>query len=88
MLAELNTYDWGEAFSYAGEKADSTGTQHRPQAVAGAVCETTPFSREDVVQVYGMAEGVDDGPAWVIAGRLRDGRHFYLEAFCDSSVWG
>jgi len=46
------------------------------------------FDREDVVEIHGFIEGENDGDPWRTYGKLRDGRYFYLEAWCDYTGWG
>lgn len=76
----LDTYDWKCAF---GEECISVSAS----AVAGASCNEEPFRRSDVVEIIGVTEGENDGDAWRIAGRLADGRWFYLNAWCDYTGW-
>ena len=75
MLEQLNTYDWEEAFKYASpQSVDSTST--------------ASFTREDVIDIYGMVVGENDADPWRVYGRLKDKRYFYLEAGCDYTGWG
>ena len=76
MLVELNTSDWEEAFKYAGELY-----------VNAYGCLSTSFTREDVIEIYGMDNGENDERPWRIYGRLNDNRYFYLEAGCDYTGW-
>lgn len=84
MLAQLDTYDWEEAFKYASP----TECRDHPQSVIGKSVNTDPFTRDDVVKIFGMVEGENDGPEWIVFGRLRDGRYFCLRAGCDYTGWG
>lgn len=77
MIERLNDYDWQEAFEYANPYP----------AVPGGDVGTSPFFREDVVEIAGAEEGLNDGEEWRIYGRLGDGRWFYLEAWCDYTGW-
>ena len=77
MLPELDDYDWREAFDCGNP----------PSLVAGAFCTTDCFNREDVVRILELSDGINDGNPWVIAGELKDGRWFYLEAWCDYTGW-
>lgn len=86
MLEELQGWDWRAAFEYAGEPDASYGSPN-VSAVEGAWCQPTLFGREDVIEIYGIDEGEHDGPSWIVAGLLQDGRHFYLEAGCDYTGW-
>lgn len=85
MLAELDDYDWREAFGFAGgPDGCNNGT---PMRVEGATVDTDAFSREDVVEVIGITAGENDGEPWEVAGRLTDGRWFFLTAGCDYTGW-
>lgn len=85
MLEVLNTYDWGEVFGFAGEDAYNHST---PSSVLSAMpCDNSPFTRKDVEEIYGMYEGENDEEDWLIAGKLKDGRHFMIEAGCDYTGW-
>ena len=77
MLPELDICDWEEVFKYA-----------TPDSVVGESVDTTPFSRDDVVQILHSEEGENDGPDWIVAGILQDGRYFVLRAGCDYTGWG
>lgn len=90
MLTQLDDSDWREAFGYAGEPGTEAGDKRHPErtiCAEDAAVPLSPFTREDVAEIIGMAPGENDGPAWVIAGRLTDGRWFYLEAGCDYTGW-
>lgn len=87
MLPELEDYNWGEAFGYAGEKGKcSTGTVSRalPNDLDLSV---DGFCREDVKRIIAMDEGENDERDWLIVGELHDGRFFALEAGCDYTGW-
>lgn len=90
MLKELDTYNWKQAFGYAGEPdteaADYKGGS-RISSLPGAAISTAPFTREDVVLILCKSEGENDNQPWVIAGGLRDGRWFHLSAWCDYTGW-
>jgi hypothetical protein len=86
MLEQLETYDWHEAFGYAGEEG-TCAPDCKPTPVAGATCTDDAIKREDVTTIYGYADGEPDSLPWLIAGKLKDGRHFYLEASCDYTGW-
>ncbi len=77
MLAELDGYDWGEAFAYAD----------RPMLIEGSLVSVSGFTRDDVAEIVGITEGENDGHNWEIAGRLTDGRWFFLSAGCDYTGW-
>lgn len=95
MIPSLDDYDWQEAFGYAGEP-DTCASSHTrqgekfPPIERSHVDSTTaldPFTREDVTTILAMDEGEHDGPPWIIAGQLKDGRWFFLEAGCDYTGW-
>ena len=77
MRSELDTYDWQEAFGYAGE----------PDTVPGSTTSPASFTREDVAEILLMIEGQNEGPDWVGIFRLNDGRYVHLEACCDYTGW-
>ena len=77
MLKELDTYDWEEAFKYTS-----------PRDMSAFGCHNLLFAREDVLEIYGIIEGENDGDPWRLYGKLNDGRYFYLEAGCDYTGWG
>jgi hypothetical protein len=45
------------------------------------------FSLDDVAEVIKADEGQNDGDSWLAVGRLNDGRHFFLSAWCDYTGW-
>lgn len=92
MLQELDGYDWYYAFEYAGEVRPDAwystyGSPDLRRAVPGDEVELTPFGRDNVVELLGLSEGENDGPEWLAAGRLDDGRWFMLRAGCDYTGW-
>lgn len=88
MLAELDNYDWAEAFKYAGESGEYRSASPDIRKTLGVEVALTPFTRDDVVELIGIREGENDGASWKCAGRLSDGRWFFLEAGCDYTGWG
>lgn len=74
----LSGSDWEEVFKYAAS----------PNRVMGATCEESGFSIEDVETVLFTLDGDNDGPDWVCAGQLKDGRWFVISAGCDYTGWG
>lgn len=79
MLPELDTYDWEEAFKYAGN----------PEAIPTLEAPVlTGFERGEVASVKHLRNGQNDGEAWVLVGKLHDGRWFRLTASCDYTGWG
>ena len=75
-ISVLKSYDWQEAFK--------TGSL-RP--IPGDKTPQNTFSVEDVIEIYKIHEGYRDEDSWQIYGHLKDGRYFYLEAWCDYSGW-
>ena len=45
------------------------------------------FTAGDVAEITWIDEGENDGPSWIIGGRLHDGRWFFLSAGCDYTGW-
>lgn len=87
MLKELDTYDWREAFGYAGEPDTCALGEVNVATIVNTGVDPRPFTREDVAHIEAMSEGYNDGPDWVIVGRLHDGRWFCLYAGCDYTGW-
>lgn len=87
MIEELDDSDWQEAFKYASnpdpERPSLLKTDFDPVRL-----KANPFTREDVVEIYAMQVGENDGPAWIMGGRLKDKRYFFLTASCDYTGWG
>lgn len=86
MLKLLDDYDWREAFSYAGEP-HTCGGPNINAVIGDESVITEPFTREDVAEIIAYDEGINDGPDWIIFGKLNDGRYFFLEAGCDYTGW-
>lgn len=77
--------DWRSAFEYASGQGYGGGT---PEVAApGLKTDTKPFDECDVAELYGLAEGENEGPEWVCYGKLKDGRYFSLAAGCDYTGW-
>lgn len=45
------------------------------------------FSIDDVETVLLESEGQNDGDSWLSFGRLKDGRYYFLTAWCDYTGW-
>jgi len=45
------------------------------------------FTQADVAELLGADEGENDGANWVVYGRLKDGRYFFISAGCDYTGW-
>jgi hypothetical protein len=87
MLAELGTYDWQQAFGYAGEPGTYATGGTRVEAVHGSSVSAATFTREDVAEILCLIDGENDGAEWVGVFRLRDGRYASLMAGCDYTGW-
>ena len=92
MLELLKEGDWEEAFGYGGKDKNTCATtcqgfDELPQPVEGCTSPCHGFDREDVAEIVFSREGEHDEMEWMIAGRLHDGRWFYLEAGCDYTGW-
>lgn len=92
MDPRLDAYDWAYAFEVAGPPDhDEWGSPfNQPDinpAPPGADVSCDTFQRDDIEHILSLAEGDNDGPDWLIAGRLRDGRWFALRAGCDYTGW-
>lgn len=70
-----NDYNWNEAFNFGGTVRTATN------------CSSAPFGLEDVEVVIAAEEGSNDEESWVAAGILKDGRYFFLDAWCDYTGW-
>jgi hypothetical protein len=85
-LKILDSYDWREAFGYAGEPG-TNGRANVEAAAPGVAVALDAFTIADVEELIGVSEGENDGPAWLAWGRLSDGRWFLLRAGCDYTGW-
>ena len=45
------------------------------------------FSVEDVASVLAESVGQNDGDSWLSFGQLKDGRYYFLSAWCDYTGW-
>lgn len=86
MIKILDDYDWKQAFGYAGEP-DTDGRARLIKTISEPDISLEPFTREDVQDIYGLDGGVHDEIDWVIYGKLKDGRYFFLKAGCDLTGW-
>lgn len=81
-VAELQQdYDWRSAFEYADAR-------HIEPSLPGMDVALNGFGIEDIQEVFFADPGEREGPDWVIAGKLKDGRYFGLRAGCDYTGWG
>jgi hypothetical protein len=88
---ELDSWDWKEAFGYAGEVGTCAPTHQddpAPFAVEqGGPVSIEPVSRWMVKRIIALSEGEPDGAAWLGFFELLDGRFLFLEAGCDYTGW-
>ena len=78
-MTTLETYDWESAFEYAAPDAIITER---------LTCKVDRFAPTDVAEIFNMREGTNDEESWLIWGRLKDDRYFYLKAWCAFTGWG
>lgn len=72
----LDDYDWREAFYFANTIRTATA------------CASDGFTIEDVTEILKADCGENDGDSWIMVGKLKDGRVFFLDAWCDYTGWG
>jgi hypothetical protein len=85
MKPELENYDWAEVF---GEGTGGNCTPIVPQpAPPSYLGSLVTFGREDVLEIFHMEDGENDGKSWIIYGRLTDGRYFAARGNCDYTGW-
>jgi hypothetical protein len=77
MDERLDDYDWKEAFEVSNPPTESMDGAGRNVVL-----------REDVVEIIAMDNGYNDGDPWLMVGELKDGRFFYIDAWCDYTGWG
>jgi hypothetical protein len=46
------------------------------------------FTVEDIEEIYDAQEGANEGPDWIIWGKLKSGNYFVLSAGCDCRASG
>ena len=76
-------YDWQEALSYASW---NSGGELEP-AIPGDNIDCSTFAMDDILFIMGMDEGENDASDWIVYGKLKDGRWFFLSAWCDYTGW-
>ncbi len=77
-VAEMREdYDWQQALDVA------TG----PRGVDGYAGSLAWNGWDDVAEVVAADPGENDGPNWIAALRLTDGRFAWLSAGCDYTGW-
>jgi hypothetical protein len=82
MKKELEDYDWESAF---GENGNIW--PFPPNLAPGFKGSDAEWTRKDVSRIIALSPGDNDGPDWLICGRLKDGRFFSLAAGCDYTGW-
>lgn len=88
ILDALLGWDWEAAFSFAsGQAQGSCYGMERPEWAVAEMDKPEPFNRQDVAEIFGIAEGENDGPDWLVVGRLNSGLFFFLTAGCDYTGW-
>ena len=83
MLPQLEEYDWSEAFGYCNPPGVVLPERNNDNPVS----LRKNYSREDVETILYSSEGENDGLSWIMVGKLKDGRYFYLNAGCDYTGW-
>lgn len=79
---------WDEAFKFAGQdKSEERGKSCVERCTPDDPVREDYFTTSDVAHVIAYDEGENDGPNWIIAGKLDDGRYFFLSAGCDYTGW-
>ena len=85
MDHRLDNSDWAEVFGEGnGGNCTPINPQPQPPSYTGSLAT---FGREDVVEIFDMEVGENDGPDWIIYGRLKDGRYFCARGGCDYTGW-
>lgn len=90
---QLRGYAWANAFHVAGpadDTDDAVNAYNDPDLRAvppGSSVSLSTFQRADIVEIKALSEGENDGPDWLIVGRLNDGRWFKIAAGCDYTGW-
>lgn len=84
MLTQLDDYNWAEVF---GEGTGGNCSVIMPHIPPTSDVSPATFSREDVVEICGQEEGENDGPDWIVYGKLSDGRYFVARGGCDYTGW-
>jgi hypothetical protein len=85
MDPRLDDYDWAELFAAAGEPSPNNPINLSP--CLGYEGSLDPFTRADVAEILALSVGENDGPDWLIAVRLFDGRFAFLEGGCVYTGW-
>lgn len=84
----MDDYDWREAFGCAGDpEGEFNSADVRRANPADSEISIAPFGRLDVEEVYAKQDGEADERDWMVLGKLKDGRYFFLSAGCDYTGW-
>lgn len=79
--AEIDNYDWEEAFKFAN------GAEDVPLPILDDPVSAAPFDRADVKQIIALENGENDEEDWIALFELHDGRFAYLQAGCCTTGW-
>lgn len=82
LLADEN---WACVFADDGNRSDGNCTKYVESADETPV-DPAP-TRTDVAQVLALRDGEEDGPDWLGAFLLADGRFLYARGGCDGTGW-
>ncbi|MCP4900175.1 MAG: hypothetical protein GY906_24655 [bacterium] len=80
--------DFQESFGPEGADTMHHGLTNFRTANPKSTVSLEPFCMHDVEEVYQYAIGENDGAAWLVVGKLSDGRYFFVSASCDYTGWG
>lgn len=72
--------DWRNAFDCAYRDGG--------RGIVGYTGSTAVCTLDDVQEVLAHSDGDNDGPNWIAALRLKDGRFVFLSAWCDATGFG
>lgn len=77
IKAFFEDYNWSEAWSIANfSKARNDSN-----------VSTEVFEINDIEVIISSDEGCNDGDNWIMIGKVKDGRFFFLSAGCDYTGW-
>lgn len=87
LTIPMDDYDWREVFACSGDvEGVFNSADVRPAPPTSSV-SIAPFGRTDVSRVFGMVDGERDESDWLVWGRLKDRRFFFIAAGCDYTGW-
>lgn len=87
MLNEIDDWTWNEVFAFAGKDDGSNSGQPERALPNDTDTSVEPFGREDVESIIAMDDGENDEQDWLVTGKLKDGRFFFINAGCDYTGW-